>query len=699
MPNIALSKPFENIDNLAESRVLAVIEHLMPSLSKWRAGEDLRKILEASQHDLTEFIADIKESQKEVTKLRQEEQAIKTRTPGLTTYLSIGVSIIIAGGVVAIEKNIPIAVGIVLIGIALGIFTHKLGKKNALDIHQQKIVNEESKTATATKKADDQKRAIDALGRELKERTLGFPEIALAEIRFPLKTTEINNQAVLIDMSGAHGTAQLVAVDISTIDEGLEKISETVDRILSAPPLLSPNTNEEEVDPMHQLYGEESELQNLVRDYTKFLGSARNTYLNLPLVEKDSILNKRLTNGEYNNVFDAPGIGVIDASVPYAKINEFNERVAKSGNSSSDVENKLKATFANLDMACGLYAKARIDSINTVHHNLIEVLERASWCNRRFYCPRTILAPLYLQDLLKIELKNAHLLSIDDLIERLNTDTEIARRLSDGDELMDLLTDSYEAVQLSMGPISLDENGNAIDRGNRSRHIESQHQETVKRFRHILQRVMTGSIYPTLNFSAESQLFYDPDNEEWSSEVAPYVYTSADAFKYGGMIKAYTDVMVPMWEYLWTEKADFRKSELFRTNESMIRMSEKESEKLIEIANQFRADMRSVRENVYNIKSEMKSKETEIISFRDGMDLLGLLSVSAKANLTDEKLQSIILGEGTDLNSDNFEMVLANLPKIQADNRGSVKDPIDMIKEPDALIRIENKNSIRLLPT
>ena len=51
------------------------------------------------------------------------------------------------------------------------------------------------------------------------------------------------------------------------------------------------------------------------------------------------------------------------------------------------------------------------------------------------------------------------------------------------------------------------------------------------------------------------------------------------------MVKAYSDLMIPLWEHLWTEKADFRKSELFRTNEEMRRMTEKESEKLIDIAN------------------------------------------------------------------------------------------------------------------
>ena len=144
--------------------------------------------------------------------------------------------------------------------------------------------------------------------------------------------------------------------------------------------------------------------------------------------------------------------------------------------------------------------------------------------------------------------------------------------------------------------------------------------------------------------------------------------------------------MIPLWEHLWTEKADFRKAELFRANESMIRMTEKESEKLIEVANQFRADMRTVRENVHLVESELKSKYTEIISFRDCMDKLGLLSERTKSGISDENLKGMVMGESTLSTSDRYEMLL-----------GTVHDPIDLIKEPDVLIGYRDDLAVRLL--
>ena len=145
--------------------------------------------------------------------------------------------------------------------------------------------------------------------------------------------------------------------------------------------------------------------------------------------------------------------------------------------------------------------------------------------------------------------------------------------------------------------------------------------------------------------------------------------------------------MVPLWEHLWTEKADFRKSELFRTNESILRMTEKESEKLIEVGNQFKADMRTVRENVYLLESDLKSKFDELIAFRDGMSALGLLSERQRAFLTDEKLKQISLGEESVLGeAEDYELLLGMEPKAQAERRGTVNDPIELVRAPESLI-------------
>jgi hypothetical protein len=208
---------------------------------------------------------------------------------------------------------------------------------------------------------------------------------------------------------------------------------------------------------------------------------------------------------------------------------------------------------------------------------------------------------------------------------------------------------------------------------------------------------MTGSPNPILNFSQQSELFFDPEVDEWRSGTVPYVYSTSEVLRYGQVLKVTSDLMIPLWEHLWTEKSDFRKSELFRTNESLIRMTEKESEKLIEIANQYRSDMRSVRENINLLESDLKSKYDEIISFRDGMQALGLLSERQKQFLTEEKMKSLTLGDHSILaEGEQHETYLGMEPRVQAERRGSAEDPIDLIRSPDILIPYKHHSAKRL---
>jgi hypothetical protein len=182
-------------------------------------------------------------------------------------------------------------------------------------------------------------------------------------------------------------------------------------------------------------------------------------------------------------------------------------------------------------------------------------------------------------------------------------------------------------------------------------------------------------------------LYFDPEAEVWASRTSPYSYSTIDVARYGSVVKVYSDLLIPLWENLWTEKADFRKSELFRTNEAMISMSEKEAEKLIDIANQFRADMRTVRENTNIFRSELTSKLQEVRDFRASMDGIGLLSENLKATLSDDRIATLDVEGGDTASIDGYENILTYKPQTQAEARGTVHDPIDYVREPGIVIR------------
>ena len=118
---------------------------------------------------------------------------------------------------------------------------------------------------------------------------------------------------------------------------------------------------------------------------------------------------------------------------------------------------------------------------------------------------------------------------------------------------------------------------------------------------------------------------------------------------------------------------------------------------LFRSGNQFKADMRTVRENIYLLESDLRSKCDELIGFRDGMNALGLLSDRQKEFLTDQKLKALSLGDGSVLSEgDEYENLLGMEPKAQAERRGTVNDPIDFVRTPELLIAYKGDQVKRL---
>lgn len=695
MATLSLAKPIENVGSIEEIRVLALVNHLVPMLAGWRKGEDLRNLLSQAETFLSERQEKMTDAQKELVAIRTQHDAVVAKSGTYRKFSYAAILIGLVGTYFSLILGILVIASSIVLGFGF-VSSAKTEQKrilNSMAAVEAKVakINSDIETATARKTSTQ---------REIASRAAGFPEVKIADVRFGLQMAQIAGRNVLLDASGNHAATVLRTVDVSGLQKGLSHISNKVEALLTVPPLLSPGQQKEIQDPVHQLFGEESDLQDLVGEFTVSLGKLKDVNLSLPMVSPTSVLVHRLIAGEINQADDRPAIAIIKGKISTTEINAFVNEVNQTKENGVRVFSEVNAVFKNLESACALYANARATSVNTIHQSLTEVLNRADWCSRRFYCPRTILSPTYIQDLLRVDPNKAYLLSLDDLIERLRSDGEVSKRLAKKPELEQQLSDAYStvyAVQDLVGGVSFGEEGTRIDERTRPKHVEDQFRESVNRFSNILQQVMTGSSYPTLNFSAEAQLFFDPDSDEWCSDIVPFRYSTPNILKYGGVVKAYSDLMIPLWEHLWTEKADFRKTELFRTNESMIRMSEKESEKLIEVANQFRADMRTVRENVNLIESELKSTYTEIISFRDGMDKLGLLSERTKAGISDEKLQGMVLGESMLSKSDRYEVLLSTMPQSQAETRGTVHDPIDLIKEPDALIGYQGDLGVRLL--
>jgi len=165
------------------------------------------------------------------------------------------------------------------------------------------------------------------------------------------------------------------------------------------------------------------------------------------------------------------------------------------------------------------------------------------------------------------------------------------------------------------------------------------------------------------------------------------------------VLRTDVDLLIPLWEHLWTEKADFRKSEHFRTNESIQRMSEKEGEKIKQIGYQFQGDLREVRSNMFLAKADVVSKLRELEEYEEGVKELGLMDENQLARLQSTTSQLEAVSQETSGDASGYEQILMLEPKNQLLRRQSkVHDPIDVIKSPDLLIEGGvNKGTRRLV--
>jgi hypothetical protein len=125
-------------------------------------------------------------------------------------------------------------------------------------------------------------------------------------------------------------------------------------------------------------------------------------------------------------------------------------------------------------------------------------------------------------------------------------------------------------------------------------------------------------------------------------------------------------------------------------------MNEKESEKLIEIGNQFRADVRLTRNGIIALSSDIKSQSLEIESFSQGISALGLLSQRQQESLA---IHSGNNGDYSGLveEAERKETLLAGEPQAQTMRRGTLSDPMTESMAPQILLAYTDSRSQRLI--
>ena len=79
------------------------------------------------------------------------------------------------------------------------------------------------------------------------------------------------------------------------------------------------------------------------------------------------------------------------------------------------------------------------------------------------------------------------------------------------------------------------------------------------------------------------------------------------------------------------------------------------------------------------------------------MNALGLLSERVMRQISDDQLKRLIISDSPLGSAKTYETTLALLPKAQAEVRGTVYDPIDMVRESNILLTSNTLSVPRLI--
>ena len=692
-----------------EERLLGILHHL----------RELKQIWEnkmSAQGALSEIQSEIERIEQEIEKL---SQSAPNKALDFGEAFKKSKSIFLAGGAV-----VSLGLGVALANnqdteksapwfyfFGAGAVFGAVAKTNGA-IKQSRSEFEASSTnlKELKNKLTQKRRLYSESSKSFRANNITLPEVTFGTALLPLQSKQVLKKSLLLQTGNLVKPATLQSVALRDLSNEADSILGMTQELDTIPVLLAPDdvSISESRENNSTLHGEERNLKDAVSRYVQTLASISDEEIHIPAIRPDSDLGRALQAVIDNNELIAKQIddssvtielGGNDESLKH-NLQSFEELHSDTENASQTAIPQLEQINTELKQLCDRYRIARTTSTNDLHLNYQKVLNRANWSSRSFYCPRTILSKDYLQGLIQLDFDEAHNATEDELVDALQSDSFINSRLSSKPQLLEELLKSHTAVHelISSYQLNPDSRG-AIRVGAAADHIADQFKQELNLFRQRLVEALTGSPNGFLGISESARVYFDPERDLWSSPVLPYTYTTCEVEQYGQVRRTDVDLLIPLWEHLWTEKADFRKSELFRTNEAIQRMSEKEGEKIKQVGYQFQADLREVRSNMLLAKADFDAKLMELSEYEDDIKALGLMEQKQEDKLKEAMQQLESQSTATsDRDAEGFELILMQEPTNQLLLRQSgVHDPIDVIKSTDLLIEGGADKGVRRL--
>jgi hypothetical protein len=524
---------------------------------------------------------------------------------------------------------------------------------------------------------------------------------SVGRVYFPSQVVEINGKTVALDQSGVMPVKQMRLADFDFDASELAQLVDRIESLREIPVLLDPGDARPSAAAADELYGEERDLRETVETFAEFVGRIPTTQVQLPVVPRGRPIVAEI------GASPVPSPQFPGATITDGKDADRSKAVAKlkatlgsSRARGSGPKLQLLDAHSAIAKLLSQYRDLRSSSIGAIHAQMLAAMSRSSWCTVRFYCPKSTRNPAWTLRRLGIDTETAHDAPQAEVLDRLSADPDIAARIAEKPDLVIALdrawrglnharTDLEHCRGLARGAattVGAVQGGPPASLSAFIRGLESQERAFIEEYRICLNKVIFGQRQPLVEFTSVPRLTYDPETGAWSNEAAGTEYRDQEDVDCSRVLRVHEELLHPMWRHLWGEKADLRRTELFRTNQQMLEMNEKESEKLISIGNQFRDDMRATREVLKQVYGELEGKMEQMRGTRDALQKLALLSPDEAAKM-EQEWAALAAGIGGNFlqRAEERETLLATEPQAQAERRELVTDPIDLIAMPKSL--------------
>lgn len=682
------------------------------------AADDARAFVERRRHEATaaearrmadEANAASESLQPQVTHAHQEFGAVRDAEPEgkgnaqMISWCSVGGAVIFLGLAVGVS---PIFVMLAIVaGGAFFYFQSEASKaetehltrvnaaKQRYDQLSAQLMGAQEARARHLLTAQEHEQQRDALKPQRRLRAVG-------RLYVPVTTAKVAGYPIIIDRSGVLPATSLSLPDLATKPEVVARIQRTVAEARDRPMLLRDDGDAPaEVD---EVLGEERALRSAVADFTQMVEGIPTIDANLPLVPNDDALARYLARAPVaRDTQTVPGalVRLGDDDATARSISDVTEVARRMRALGGQVDRAMRDLYEGLSSVLKDYGDLRSDALDRLHEGLQEILQRSDLAYVTYYCPRCNRVPEYLFHRVGVDIERAHELPPEQLVSALQGDDEARERITRDETLMAEIASAWNSVHelentirhwdTVQRPLVMKGGAGVAEIQafeSRMRALRAQRTQAVEQFKGALTRVLTGNARPLLELSKQARLYLDPESHAWSCGACATVFDDPAVARMGRMLKVKDQLMMPMWNHLWTEKDALRKTELFRTNENIQRLIEKEAGALRDVAEQYRADMRAVRENLILATTEAGMKKEQLEVTVQSLQALGAISED-EANAWVGRLMDLTGGDLKDLRkrAEAKETLLNQEPQAQLGRRVPALDPVQTFLTPGAL--------------